>query len=323
MANLVSTLARKLVMEPVLDRMDRREAQILDAPASHRWDSESPVRFHIMREALKRGAFDASRIRSPMMMRSLLGIFKSIRDLKQNRDVHKTQITDADLRDLISLLKSLGVTSAGFTRVPARWVFKDKAIMYANAIVTTMEMDPVRIATAPSKAAGQAVHEIYCYQGLAMIKAAQFLRRRGYAAQAGHPLMGMALYPPLAQMAGLGQLGVSGLLITPEHGPRVRLAAIFTDIENLPFQEEPNSHEWILDYCAGCQVCVKKCPEQAIFPEPRVAANGRITCVDNERCFPYFMENDGCSVCVKICPFNTTPYEKLRQSLESTSAKTR
>lgn len=321
MAQMMTKLVKKIMMEPLLKRMDRRENQVRDTPGSHRWDRESPVRFHIMKEAMKRGKFEASRLKSPMMMRSVLGIFKSIRDLKHNKERHNTQIMDKDLKDLTAYLTSLGITSVGFTKVPARWVFKDKAVLFANAIVTTMEMDPVRIATAPSREAGQAVHEIYCYQGLAMIKGARFLRRRGYAAHAGHPLMGMVLYPPLAQSAGLGQLGVNGLLITPEHGPRVRLAAIFTDIENLPFNEQPNRHEWLLDFCAGCQVCVKKCPGQAIFSEPRVEANGRMTCVDNERCFPYFMKTHGCSVCIKICPFNTTPYEKLRQKHEAIAGK--
>jgi epoxyqueuosine reductase QueG len=46
-------------------------------------------------------------------------------------------------------------------------------------------------------------------------------------------------------MAGLGWLGASGLMITPEHGPRVRLAAVLSSIESLPF---------------SCSVCIKVCP---------------------------------------------------------------
>lgn len=314
MPDLKTRVLRKMFLEPVLDRMDMREERVLQSDGAFRFNEQSPSRFHIMREALKRGAFDSKRLKSPMMMRSLVGIFKTFRDLKRNKAVHNTLIDDRDLADLRGYLISMGITSIGFTKVPARWVFKDKAVMYSNAIVTTMEMDKARIATAPSPEAGRAVHEIYCYQGLAMIKGARFLRRRGYAAHAGHPLMGLALYPPLAQAAGLGQLGASGLFITPERGPRVRLAAIFTDIENLPFAEESTEHQWILDYCSSCRICAKKCPQDAILAAPTQHSKGQITCVDTDRCFPYFMEKDGCSICIKVCPFNMSDYETIKKA---------
>jgi epoxyqueuosine reductase QueG len=123
--------------------------------------------------------------------------------------------------------------------------------------------------------------------------------------------MGPALYPPLAQLAGLGWLGTSGLMITPEHGPRVRLAAVFTSIENLPFGTQ-NEHAWVEDFCAQCGVCIRECPPQAIYPEPHHHETGRITCVDNERCFPYFSDYHGCSVCIKVCPFNSTSYDTIK-----------
>jgi epoxyqueuosine reductase QueG len=127
--------------------------------------------------------------------------------------------------------------------------------------------------------------------------------------------MGPALYPPLAQMAGLGWLGTSGLIITPEHGPRVRLAAVLTNIEDLPFVTQ-NDHAWIQDYCTSCGRCIRECPPQAIYPEPVHHENGQITCVDTESCFPYFSDYYGCSVCIKVCPFNKTPYDKIKASFQ-------
>lgn len=321
MSKIKERFAQKLLMNPVLDRMDKREASITAVAGSHAWDTESPQRFHIMREAIKRGVFSSSRLKSPNMIFSLLGIFKSFRDLKKNPASPQQHISSSELRDFESYLFAQGVSSIGYTKVPARWVFKDKAILYKNAIITTMEMDEKKIATAPEPAAGEAAHEIYRYQGRAMNRGADFLRKQGHAAQAGHPLMGMALYPPLAQMAGLGHLGVSGLLITPEHGPRVRLAAIFTDIENLPFYEEDNPYTWIMDYCAKCQVCVKKCPNQAIYGTLKRHNNGQITCIDNDKCFPFFLSFNGCSVCIKVCPFNNTPYKSIHEKYHSDRRK--
>jgi epoxyqueuosine reductase QueG len=71
----------------------------------------------------------------------------------------------------------------------------------------------------------------------------------------------------LTQMAGLGWLSASGLIVTPEHGPRVRLAAVFTNIENLPFSTH-NDHAWVEDFCAECRICIRQCPAEAILPEP-------------------------------------------------------
>jgi epoxyqueuosine reductase QueG len=174
-----------------------------------------------------------------------------------------------------------------------------------------MEMYKVRIDTAPSLDCQEAVIEIYRDLGRIANRGADYLRRHGYSAHAGHPLMGLTLYPPLAQMAGLGWMGANGLIVTPEHGPRVRLAAIFTSIEDLPFSAH-NDHEWVEDYCAACQICVRKCPAEAILSEPQRSDSGQITHVINEPCFKYFSEYYGCSVCIAVCPFNNLPYDTLK-----------
>ena len=43
------------------------------------------------------------------------------------------------------------------------------------------------------------VHETYDQLGIAANRIARHLRSLGYSAQAGHPLGGLAVYPPLAQ----------------------------------------------------------------------------------------------------------------------------
>ena len=247
------------------------------------------------------------------MAPTMLGILKSLRSLSKNPSQPKAEAPPTLIDDLEGYLLGLGASSVGYTQVPARWIFQNKAILHTNAIVMTMEMDKPRIDTAPSQDGLEAVIEIYRDLGRIANKGADFLRGRGYSAHAGHPLMGLALYPPLAQMAGLGWLGANGLIITPEHGPRVRLAAIYTSIENLPFYRAENEHRWVEAYCAACQICVKKCPVEAIMPVPERHENGQITYVSNERCFPFFSDYYGCSVCIKVCPFNHTPYETLKR----------
>ena len=112
--------------------------------------------------------------------------------------------------------------------------------------------------------------------GKASAQLTTFLRAHGFSAQAGHPLGGLVLYPPLAELAGIGYHGRHGLIITPEHGSRVRLTAIYTNIENLPFAKD-NSHEWINSFCQKCGRCIRKCPGFAIQEEPFLQQNGLLT----------------------------------------------
>jgi len=227
----------------------------------------------------------------------------------------KKKITEEILNDLITFAKTVNVDEIGFATVPAEWVFKETAILHKHAIVLVMEMDKARMALAPSLDTAVMIHETYDALGRASNKIARWLRDRGFSAHAGHPLSGMALYPPLAQKAGLGWRGISGLLITPRFGPRGRIAAVFTEIENFPVYDG-NEYKWVLDYCNVCHRCIHECPPKAIYNTPICHDNQLVTTVDNRKCFPYFANNHGCSICIKVCPFNNTDYDKLKEKID-------
>ena len=152
-------------------------------------------------------------------------------------------------------------------------------MLYGNAIVLAMEMDKDRIDKAPSYETMAMIMETYDNLGIAANKIAQYLREQNFGAHACHPLGGMALYPPLGQMSGIGFHGRHGLIITPEFGPRIRLTAVFTSIENLPLQKT-NDHRWIREYCETCLQCVKKCPVKAILDKPISHGSRKITYTD-------------------------------------------
>jgi epoxyqueuosine reductase len=291
--------------------IDRMEDELHQRRDVMQPSEDSPERFEIVRERLKSGTGGAPVHMVPLMISTLKGIHESLESLEENPSAPKTQVEPGVIEEIESLARRSGISSIGYAKVDRRWVFRKKAILYPHAIVFAMEMDKKRIDTAPSAACMKTVMETYRDQGRVANKIASQLRQLGYGAHAGHPLMGLALYPPLAQAAGLGWMGLNGIIITPEHGPRVRLAAVFTSIENLPYSTE-NEHSWVEAYCDSCRVCIRKCPPQALYGEPVRHENGQLTYVDNKRCFPYFNEYYGCSVCIKVCPFNHTPYEKLK-----------
>jgi ferredoxin len=289
---------------------------VVEIPDAVRGSKDSPIRFNIPRAGIELEGdhtplpgFPKS---APQMIGSILNIRKSIYDLEKNPANGKRQIDAQMLADLRDFSRSVGADEIGFAPVPQKWVFKNLAIRYTQAIVLVMEMDKARMEMAPNPDTAVMVHETYNQLGQVANQIAEWLRDHGYAAHAGHPLGGFALYPPMAQAAGLGWRGISGLLITPQFGPRVRLAAVFTEIENLPVYEG-NEHAWVLDFCQSCRRCVRDCPPDALYEDPVMHENGLVTVLDNGKCFPYFAKNHGCSVCIKVCPFNQQGYDKIKR----------
>ena len=65
----------------------------------------------------------------------------------------------------------------------------------------------------------------------------------------------------VARLAGLGWQGKSLLIVTPQHGPRVRLATVLTD---MPL--EPGSP--LRNRCGSCVRCAQACPAAAIKQVP-------------------------------------------------------
>jgi epoxyqueuosine reductase len=305
------------VLKPQLNRQESWEKMVVDIPEATRGGEDSPVRFNIPRAGIElegdHAPLPGFPKSAPQMIGSIINIRKSIFALEKNPTDGKNKIDPKTLDELRQFAKSVGADEIGFASVPQEWVFKNLAIRYTHAIVLVMEMDKDRMNLAPNPDTAVMVHETYNKLGQISNKIADWLREQGYAAHAGHPLGGMALYPPMAQAAGLGWRGISGLIITPDFGPRVRLAAVFTDIENLPVYEG-NEHAWVLDFCESCKRCVRDCPPDAFYDEPIRYENGLVTVLDNGKCFPYFAKFHGCSVCIKVCPFNQQSYAKIKSA---------
>ncbi len=283
----------------------------------------SPSRFNIpleMVELVKSNPKMPFRSLPPLrIMPSLLSnMKKAVNSLPKNPPYPQTEASPEFLEELIEFAHSAGADVIGFAKLQREEIFKEKGILHDNAVVLAMEMDWDNMEKAPSKPTMTMIMETYNALGIVANKIAEFLRIGGFSAMAGHPLGGMSLYTPLAMSAGIGWIGRNGLLITPEFGPRVRIAAVYTSIENLPFAMN-NNHSWISEYCDSCGVCIRRCPPGAIREESVTHESGRVTYTYLDKCFPYFAEYYGCSICIKVCPFNRRSYDELKQSFESRS----
>jgi epoxyqueuosine reductase QueG len=141
----------------------------------------------------------------------------------------------------------------------------------------------------------------------------QWILQQGYHAQAipasrivdETNLLGNVSHKAVARMAGIGWQGKSLLIISPEFGPKIRLATVLTDMDIEPDTPVKNR-------CGECSECAKACPASAI---KNVSTNSYYTdrhdALYFNRCADKtweFNEMPGigariCGVCVKACPF--------------------
>jgi epoxyqueuosine reductase len=215
----------------------------------------------------------------------------------------------------------LGADLVGICEYDERWVYthnysrrdgRDKPIDLPddlpNVVVLANQIDHDTIKTVPSALSGAATGQGYSKDIIAVLSLTQYIRNLGYRAVAS--LNDTALSIPLAIQAGLGEYGRHGLLITPEFGPRVRIAKIFTD---LPLHPDEPIHFGVEEFCSVCRRCSSACPPRAI-PDgessdvPHSISNlvgVKKWTVNAEKCFK-FWANQGtdCSICIRICPYN-------------------
>jgi ferredoxin len=86
--------------------------------------------------------------------------------------------------------------------------------------------------------------------------------------------------------------------------------------ENLPFAQA-NPHGWIRDYCETCNICVQKCPADAIYLETKTLAGGGPALINHTKCAKPFSNDNGCTLCIKYCPFSYADYTRLKGWFEA------
>jgi ferredoxin len=244
---------------------------------------------------------------------SLRELFKSVRSIERNPYTGRSAIGAQELAELESYAYARGVSGIRYTPLKERHLFRQSIVLFRNTIVLVMRMEPEEMKTAPSLRSNREVFRTYHALGQAVNRVSDFLRERGFNAQPV-PAIGINLnLSLLARDAGFGEFGRHGLLITPEPGPSVRIAAVLTDAEGLPFNAE-NPHGWIREYCRSCGACVRACPAGAIYAEPRVSEDGSVEHIDYRACAGPFSRQYGCSVCIKECTFFKSDYHTIYKS---------
>ena len=111
------------------------------------------------------------------------------------------------------------------------------------------------------------------------------------------PLMGYFSNKMTARLAGLGWIGKSCLLVTPEAGPRVRWGSVLTGATLEPTGKPMECR------CGECTECVDACPPHAFTGIPFVQEDPVELRFDRPACKEYASTVSICSQCLYICPW--------------------
>ncbi len=175
------------------------------------------------------------------------------------------------------------------------------------AIVFTLEMDYEKVESAPHLPTVEESAGNYLKGAQISIELARRIREMGYPARAhisdsNYQIM----LPPVAQDAGLGELGRIGYLISQKFGARIRLGAVTTD---LPLVTDKPVTFGVQEFCEKCQKCATNCPSGAIPLDAKVNVRGVEKWPTTvEQCIRYWrIVGTDCALCMKVCPYSHPP----------------
>lgn len=225
--------------------------------------------------------------------------------------------------------RHLGAGLVGITELNPLWIYSHRGeIFHENwqdwgreiqlnhryVIVFTNEMSFEMIAAAPHTPTSIESRVQYAKGASISTQLAAFIANLGYAATANHFRHYDLLLVPLAVDAGLGEMGRFGYLITRKYGPRVRLAAVTTDLPLIPDRPVDIGVE---DFCRHCKKCALCCPSNSISMEDPTEVNGSLRWkLNEETCFEYWGKvGTGCNICMRVCPWShagTFPHQLIK-----------
>jgi epoxyqueuosine reductase len=237
---------------------------------------------------------------------------------------------DTDIR---TLALSLGADYFGVADLSSAHDFilaqaGERVARYPRAVTIGMVLQDSVVNLLPEKDLAAAIlyrHSSYDVVNIALdqmaLRVANTLQRAGFDAfpvpaskrTDDDHISGIFSHKLAAHLAGLGWIGKSCLLITPEHGPRVRWVTILSDAPLYPTGTP------LEQQCGACTACVDICPQYAFTGRSFHSNESREARYDSAACDRFFKEMEKsqnvavCGMCLYICPYGRKPRSGNRQ----------
>lgn len=216
--------------------------------------------------------------------------------------------------ELRSRLISEGICEVGFSKPPC---IPPELQKYPYAVTLMYRLSDAvlsQIECAPTYAYFQHYRGVNALLDRCALLCGEMIRREGFdyfpiaASQSVHDkedkYTGIYQHKTAAVAAGLGWIGRSALFVSCEHGPRVRLATVLTDMPLV--SENPPAAE---NRCEGCGKCAQACPAGAIKGGVYSPGDDRSSIFDPQKCsehmkkaYQHIGRGAVCGRCVYVCP---------------------
>lgn len=249
--------------------------------------------------------------------------FNLISDINHLAEGKKnTKIISLDKNIATKQIKNLGLyfgaRSIGITKLSKEILYSHRGrnekiygekieLNHKNLIVFSIEMDKKFINRAPFSEQTIEVAQAYLKAEIIALQIAYYIRQLGYEARA-HIDGNYLVYLPLAaQKAGLGEFGNINIIVTKDYGPRIRFAAIST---NLPLNYDLPIDFGLKNLCSICNKCVTNCIGRAFSKDG----------FKQEKCFEIWSKiGTDCGICMNSCPLSQPLSDELRKDITSTN----
>lgn len=174
---------------------------------------------------------------------------------------------------------------------------------HTHAIVFSCEMAHEMVHSTPRAPAATESAVQYMHLANIGIALAMYLSKLGYSARAHVDGNYQVLATAVAHEAGIGELGRLGLIITPAHGPRVRLAVVTTELELI---EDQPVNFGVQHFCEICKKCADNCPSDSITDGRKQEVRGVLKWQSRmETCYKFWRTaGTDCAICMAVCPYS-------------------